>query len=174
LFGRETAISQLVPEVPRLQGFCIRGDSRLTPGKAGYTFRGTLPCALPDCENKDERKGKSITQKTRMMTMEEKMKMQLADEALDDIVGGAFNQDAVSRLGLDVKTGKSGTQGLTVKLTYRESDGTSHSGGFVQQTLTENTLRKYVDKPGELTVAVKTTSGEWKDLTRSEFNELFS
>jgi hypothetical protein len=106
--------------------------------------------------------------------MEEKMKMQLADESPDDIVGGAFNQQAVSRLGLDVKTGKSGTQGLSVKLTYRENNGSSHSGGVVQQTLSENTLRKYVDKPGELTVAVKTTSGDWKSLTRSEFNALFS
>jgi hypothetical protein len=108
-----------------------------------------------------------------MKTMNEKM--QLTDEALDDIVGGAFNQDVVSRLGLDVKTGKSsGTQGLTVKLTYRENNGSSYSGGVVQQTLSENTLRQYVDMPGELTVSVRTTSGDWKALTRSEFNELFS
>jgi hypothetical protein len=41
-------------------------------------------------------------------------------------------------------------------------------------TLPENALRKYVDKHSESSIAVKTTSGDWKPLTRSEFNELFS
>ncbi|MDR1096215.1 MAG: hypothetical protein LBL31_07480 [Spirochaetaceae bacterium] len=98
---------------------------------------------------------------------------EIPDDDLDQITGGAFNAAVVNRLGLDVKTGKSGMQGLTVKLTYRENNGSSHSGGVVQQTLSENALKKYVGKPGELTVFVKTTSGDWRNLSRIEFETLF-
>jgi hypothetical protein len=110
-----------------------------------------------------------------MKTMGEKMEMQLADEALDDIVGGAFNQDAVNRLGLDVKTGKSGAQGLIGTLTYQESSG-SHAGVSRREgvPISENSLRTYMDRPGELSVEVRTTSGKPITLGKNELKELFS
>jgi hypothetical protein len=107
--------------------------------------------------------------------MGEKMELQLADEVLDDIVGGAFNQEVVSRLGLDVKTGKSGTQGLIGTLTYQESSG-SHAGVSRREgvPISENALRTYMDRPGELTVEVRTTSGKPITLGKKELKELFS
>jgi hypothetical protein len=115
-----------------------------------------------------------IAQSTRMKTMEEKMKLQLADESLDDIVGGAFNQQAVSRLDLAVKTGTSGAQGLSGTLTYLESSGSSQSVTKRNGPISENSLRTYMGKPGELSVEVKTTSGKPITLGRNEIKELLS
>jgi hypothetical protein len=106
--------------------------------------------------------------------MGEKMEMQLADESLDDIVGGAFNQQAVKKYGLDVKTLKDGSQGLSVQLTQQTSSGSTYGSAVSRMTLPENALRKFVDKHSEASIAVQTTSGEWKTLSRSEFNGLFS
>jgi hypothetical protein len=106
--------------------------------------------------------------------MEEKMEMQLADESLDDIVGGAFNQQAVSKHGLNVLTGDNGAQGLIVQLTYQERKGSSYSGTSSNTVMSERTLKNYVNKPGELSVKVQTTTGEMKKLSRNDLKELFS
>jgi hypothetical protein len=53
-----------------------------------------------------------------------------------------------------------------VSLTYRDA-GSSHRGVAAQQTLSENTLGKYMDKPGELTVSVKSTSGDMKTIVNT-------
>jgi hypothetical protein len=105
--------------------------------------------------------------------MEEKMEMQLADESLDDVVGGAFNQQAISKLGLDTTT-PSGKPGLTVHLTYRENSGSSHSGTEIHQIISDRTLRNYAAKPGELSVEAKTTTGEMKKLSKSDIKALLS
>jgi hypothetical protein len=99
-----------------------------------------------------------------------KEKMQLTDEALDDIVGGAFNQEAIKKYDLDVQTKPNGIQGLTVQRAQQTGSGSS----VTHLTMPENGLRKYVDKYGDSPIVMKTTSGGWKTLTRSEVNELFS
>jgi bacteriocin-like protein len=100
---------------------------------------------------------------------------ELSDDDLEQISGGAFNPAVVNRLGLDVKTGKSGAQGLIGTLTYQESSG-PHAGVSRREgvPISENSLRTYIDRPGELFVEVRTTSGRLIILGKNEIRELFS
>jgi hypothetical protein len=100
---------------------------------------------------------------------------ELSDDDMEQVSGGAFNPEAVSKYGLDVKTGKSGTQGLIGTLTYKESSG-SHAGVSRREgvPISENALRTYMDRPGELSVEVRTTSGKPLTLGKNELKELFS
>jgi hypothetical protein len=99
----------------------------------------------------------------------------IPDDDMEQISGGAFNQAAVQRYNLDVKTGKSGTQGLIGTLTYQESSG-SHAGVSRREgvPISENSLRSYLYRTGELTVEVRTTSGKPITLGRKELFELLS
>jgi hypothetical protein len=73
---------------------------------------------------------------------------------------------------LDVKTGKSGTQGLIGTLTYQESGiGVSRRE---REPISENALRAFMLMPGELFVEVRTTSGKPITLGRNEIMALLS
>jgi bacteriocin-like protein len=119
---------------------------------------------------------KEKTEKIKVPTGEAaEFSKELPDDDLAQISGGAFNPEVVSRLELDVKTGKSGTQGLIGTLTYKESSG-SHAGVSRREgvPISENALRTYMDRPGELSVEVRTTSGKPLTLGKNELKELFS
>jgi hypothetical protein len=91
---------------------------------------------------------------------------QLSEDESEQIVGGAFNQDAIARYGLYLLTGHSGTQGLIASVpTARGTHDT--------RVISEDALRHYASMPG-CSVAVRTTSGAMRVLSSSELNELFS
>ncbi|MDR1358633.1 MAG: bacteriocin [Coriobacteriales bacterium] len=100
---------------------------------------------------------------------------ELSEDDLKQISGGAFNMEVANRLGLDVKTGKSGTQGLFGTLTYQESSG-SHAGVSrrIDIPISENSIRAYLKMPGELSVEARTTSGVPITLGINELMELCS
>ena len=106
--------------------------------------------------------------------MEEKIVL-LDEKDLDSIVGGAFNQQAVAKLGLEVKTSKSGAQAFvgTIKASSGGLPG-SFAGKESSGIISEKSLRDTLSNYDNVTVSVKTTSGDMKTLSKSDLSQLLS
>ena len=105
--------------------------------------------------------------------MEEKI-VKLDDNDLDSVVGGAFNQNALSNLGLEVKTGKSGTQGVYVKMEYSSGHFPNMTAGSKTGWTSDENLKNIMSNDDNGSVSAKTTTGEMKPLTKSQIGELLS
>lgn len=105
--------------------------------------------------------------------MEEKIVL-LDESDLDNVVGGAYNQGTISKLGLAIQTGKSGAQGIYVDMQYSSTQGSQVSAGSRQGWASDASLRNIVQNYDNVSVSVKTTSGEMKSLSKDELSQLLS
>ena len=85
------------------------------------------------------------------MNKENRNLVNLDDNELDNIVGGAFNQNFIAQYNLKTLTGKSGAQGLIVKSVCFQSS----TGGFNLKSL-----------------EIQNNKGEWISFTRDQLGTL--
>jgi bacteriocin-like protein len=99
---------------------------------------------------------------------------ELSDDDLKQISGGSFNSDVVNRLGLNVYTNTfSNTQGLLARVTHTTPGGKS-TNTTTSQVLSENMLRKYLNKDGILFIEAKNNLGNYTKINLDELAELLS
>ena len=89
--------------------------------------------------------------------------LELSNEDLDMVVGGVFNQSFIQQNNLQVFTGKSGAQGLRVRI--HSSDPLvravmGHDVSFMG-TSTEKTLRTQISKADVSSIDILDNTGIW-------------
>lgn len=107
--------------------------------------------------------------------MEEKI-VQLNEDDLDNIVGGAFNQSAIDRLGLEITMNRRGESRLTADVDAKNTSNPQVINTWRQMNdnLYESQLRNIVERYDQVSISAKTTSGEMKTLTKSDISDLLS
>lgn len=87
----------------------------------------------------------------------------LNDDDLDSIVGGAFNQSFIEQNNLQVFTGKSGAQGLRVRIHSSDPLVSAVMGSDISfmGTSSEKTLRTQFGKSDVTSVDILNNNGEW-------------
>ena len=106
------------------------------------------------------------------MNKENRNPVNLDDNELDNIVGGAFNQNFIAQYNLKTLTGKSGAQGLIVKSVCFQSSTDGFSGMSSQGPCSEKRLQSLVGNPNLKSLEIQNNKGEWISFTRDQLGTL--
>ena len=96
----------------------------------------------------------------------------LDDNELDNIVGGAFNQNFITQYNLKTLTGKSGAQGLIVKSVCFQSSTDGFSGMSSQGPCSEKRLQSLFSNPDLKSLEIQNNKGEWVSFTKDQLGAL--
>lgn len=106
------------------------------------------------------------------MNKEDRNLVNLDDNELDNIVGGAFNQNFIAQYNLKTLTGKSGAQGLIVKSVCFQSSADGFSGTSSQGPCSEKRLQSLFSNPSLKSLEIQNNKGEWIAFTKDQLGDL--
>ncbi|MFA6716083.1 MAG: hypothetical protein WCS27_11950 [Victivallaceae bacterium] len=95
----------------------------------------------------------------------------LNGDDLDAIIGGNFNQDFINKNNLKMLQGKSGAQGLMIRM-GGSSKGDSFSSDFAMQgPASERTIRNHMKDKNISSLDIQDKNGKWLTFSRDQITQ---